>query len=86
MLPLYTQIIMMHHSATQVPLFCALLQILPDMTSIVSKWQLLSKKEKTSSEEKKAKTEESAEQTDNKNEVPGNNICSTFILSGLVFL
>uniref|UniRef100_A0A8D0DA07 URB1 ribosome biogenesis homolog n=1 Tax=Sander lucioperca TaxID=283035 RepID=A0A8D0DA07_SANLU len=44
-------------------------KILPDITSIVSKWQSLSKKEKTDSEENKAKTEGSAEQTDNKNEV-----------------
>uniref|UniRef100_A0A8C9ZQ89 URB1 ribosome biogenesis homolog n=1 Tax=Sander lucioperca TaxID=283035 RepID=A0A8C9ZQ89_SANLU len=32
-------------------------KILPDITSIVSKWQSLSKKEKTDSEENKAKTE-----------------------------
>ncbi|XP_054454141.1 nucleolar pre-ribosomal-associated protein 1 [Anoplopoma fimbria] len=41
-------------------------KILPDMTSIVAKWQSLSKKEKTDGEEKKTKTEGSAEQTDNK--------------------
>ncbi|XP_029302759.1 nucleolar pre-ribosomal-associated protein 1 isoform X2 [Cottoperca gobio] len=45
-------------------------KILPDMTSIVSKWQSLSKKEKTDAEEKKTKTEGSAEQTDNENKVP----------------
>ncbi|XP_056297460.1 nucleolar pre-ribosomal-associated protein 1 isoform X2 [Pseudoliparis swirei] len=41
-------------------------KILPDITSIVSQWQLLSKKEKTDGEGKKTKTEGSAEQTDNK--------------------
>ncbi|XP_031719530.1 nucleolar pre-ribosomal-associated protein 1 isoform X1 [Anarrhichthys ocellatus] len=41
-------------------------KILPDITSIVAKWQSLSKKEKTDGEEKKTKTEGSAEQTDNK--------------------
>ncbi|KAG8001883.1 Nucleolar pre-ribosomal-associated protein 1 [Nibea albiflora] len=45
-------------------------KILPDMTSIVSKWQSLSKKEKTNGEEKVTKTEGSAPQTDNKNEMP----------------
>uniref|UniRef100_A0A671V9A0 URB1 ribosome biogenesis homolog n=1 Tax=Sparus aurata TaxID=8175 RepID=A0A671V9A0_SPAAU len=43
-------------------------KILPDMTGIVSKWQSLSKKEKTNAEEKKTKTEESAAQTDDKKE------------------
>lgn len=43
------------------------------MTSIVSKWQSLSKKEKTDAEEKKTKPEESAAQTDDKKETPGNN-------------
>lgn len=43
------------------------------MTGIVSKWQSLSKKEKTNAEEKKTKTEESAAQTDDKKETPGNN-------------
>uniref|UniRef100_A0A672GJ27 URB1 ribosome biogenesis homolog n=1 Tax=Salarias fasciatus TaxID=181472 RepID=A0A672GJ27_SALFA len=37
-------------------------KILPDMTSIVSKWQSLSKKEKTTSEEKGAKPEAAAAQ------------------------
>ncbi|XP_042342998.1 nucleolar pre-ribosomal-associated protein 1 [Plectropomus leopardus] len=45
-------------------------KILPDMTSIVAKWQSLSKKEKTDGEEKQTRTEGSAVQTDNKNEVP----------------
>lgn len=44
------------------------------MTSIVSKWQSLSKKEKTDVEEKKTKAEESAAQTDDIKETPGNNI------------
>ncbi|XP_037325699.2 nucleolar pre-ribosomal-associated protein 1 [Pungitius pungitius] len=45
-------------------------KILPDMTSIVSKWQLLSKKEKTEGEESKTKTEGRVEQKDNKVPVP----------------
>lgn len=50
------------------------------MTSIVAKWQSLSKKEKTNGEEKVTKTEGSAPQTDNKNEMPGNNIYRTCIV------
>lgn len=49
-------------------------QILPDMTSIVSKWQSLSKKENTGSEDKTTKNEGSAKQADNKSELSGNNI------------
>uniref|UniRef100_A0A8C2ZS25 URB1 ribosome biogenesis homolog n=1 Tax=Cyclopterus lumpus TaxID=8103 RepID=A0A8C2ZS25_CYCLU len=41
-------------------------KILPNITSIVAKWQLLSKKEKTDGEGKKTNSEGSAEQTDNK--------------------
>ena len=41
------------------------------MTSIVAKWQSLSKKEKTEGEDKKTKTEGSSEKTDNKKEEPG---------------
>uniref|UniRef100_A0A665V0P4 URB1 ribosome biogenesis homolog n=1 Tax=Echeneis naucrates TaxID=173247 RepID=A0A665V0P4_ECHNA len=44
-------------------------KVLPDMTSIVAKWQSLSKKEKTV-EEKKSKTIGDTEQMDSKNEVP----------------
>lgn len=51
------------------------------MTSVVAKWQSLSKKEKTDDEEKKTKAEE---QTENKNEVPGNNIYDTHILCILI--
>lgn len=47
------------------------------MTSIVSKWQSLSKKEKTDGDEKKTETEGVTVQTTNKNEVPGNNTCIT---------
>lgn len=64
--------------------FCHLFQILPDMTSIVAKWQSLSKKDMTGGEEKKTKTEGGAEQRDNKSEVPGNNIYSTCILFSLI--
>ncbi|XP_035477550.2 nucleolar pre-ribosomal-associated protein 1 isoform X1 [Scophthalmus maximus] len=45
-------------------------KILPDMTSIVAKWQSLSKKEKMDCEGNKTKEAGSAEQTDDKNEVP----------------
>ncbi|KAM8903347.1 nucleolar pre-ribosomal-associated protein 1 [Spinachia spinachia] len=41
-------------------------KILPDMTSIVSKWQLLSKKEKTEGEESETKKEGRVEQGGNK--------------------
>uniref|UniRef100_A0A8D3C091 Nucleolar pre-ribosomal-associated protein 1 n=1 Tax=Scophthalmus maximus TaxID=52904 RepID=A0A8D3C091_SCOMX len=44
-------------------------KILPDMTSIVAKWQSLSKKEKMDCEGNKTKEAGSAEQTDDKNEV-----------------
>lgn len=47
------------------------------MTSIVAKWQSLTKKEKTEGEGKKM-GEGNAEQTDNKNEVPGNNGYTTY--------
>uniref|UniRef100_A0A3B4UFA2 URB1 ribosome biogenesis homolog n=1 Tax=Seriola dumerili TaxID=41447 RepID=A0A3B4UFA2_SERDU len=59
-------------------------KILPDMTSIVAKWQSLSKKEKTSGEEKKAKTEGSGEQTDNKNEVPDAETAEVIMLKALI--
>ncbi|XP_040030484.2 nucleolar pre-ribosomal-associated protein 1 isoform X2 [Gasterosteus aculeatus] len=45
-------------------------KILPDTTALVSKWQLLSKKEKTEDEESKTKTEGGVEQKDNKVPVP----------------
>ncbi|XP_019943993.2 nucleolar pre-ribosomal-associated protein 1 isoform X2 [Paralichthys olivaceus] len=45
-------------------------KILPDMTSIVAKWQSLSKKEKTEGGDKKTKTEGSTEKMDNKKEEP----------------
>ncbi|XP_039986899.1 nucleolar pre-ribosomal-associated protein 1 [Xiphias gladius] len=59
-------------------------KILPDMTSIVAKWQSLSKKEKMDGEEKKAKTEGSAEQTDNKNEAPGAETAEVILLKALI--
>lgn len=46
-------------------------QILPDITSIIAKWQSLSKKEKMNDEEKNTPTEGSVTQTDDKNEIPG---------------
>uniref|UniRef100_A0A3Q1I9Z9 URB1 ribosome biogenesis homolog n=1 Tax=Anabas testudineus TaxID=64144 RepID=A0A3Q1I9Z9_ANATE len=45
-------------------------KILPDMTSIVAKWQSLSKKEMTGDDKNKTKAGESAEQTENKNKEP----------------
>lgn len=69
---------MRHHLTTED--FYGLFQILPDMTSIVAKWQSLSKKEITGGEENKTKTEGSAEQTDNKAKEPGNNLYSTCML------
>ncbi|KAL7400418.1 hypothetical protein ABVT39_012092 [Epinephelus coioides] len=59
-------------------------KILPDMTSIVAKWQSLSKKEKTDGEEKQTKTEGSAEQTDNKNEVPVAETAEVILLKTLI--
>lgn len=49
---------------------------LPDMTSIVSTWQSLNKKEKTDGGEKQAKSETSAEGSvnENENEAPGSSI------------
>uniref|UniRef100_A0A673CAG6 URB1 ribosome biogenesis homolog n=1 Tax=Sphaeramia orbicularis TaxID=375764 RepID=A0A673CAG6_9TELE len=49
-------------------------KILPDMTSIVSKWQSLSKKDKPETDGKKAKAEGSGKQLDMMNEAPGNRI------------
>ena len=81
MLSIYPQIqFSLWISTTQICSFCALCQILPDMTSIVAKWQSLSKKEKTEGEGKTTKNEGSAEQTDTKNEAPGNNGYCTCIL------
>ncbi|XP_037631816.1 nucleolar pre-ribosomal-associated protein 1 isoform X2 [Sebastes umbrosus] len=59
-------------------------KILPDMTSIVAKWQSLSKKEKTDGEEKKTKTEGSAEQTDKQNEVQGAETAEVILLKTLI--
>lgn len=49
------------------------------MTSIVAKWQSLSKKEMTGDDKNKTKAGESAEQTENKNKEPGNNFYSACI-------
>lgn len=46
-------------------------QILPDITSVISKWQSLSKKEKINNEEKNTPLEGSVTQADVKNEIPG---------------
>ncbi|KAM8769351.1 nucleolar pre-ribosomal-associated protein 1 isoform 2-T2 [Acanthopagrus schlegelii] len=59
-------------------------KILPDMTSIVSKWQSLSKKEKTDVEEKKTKAEESAAQTDDIKETPVAETAEIILLKTLI--
>ncbi|KAI4816002.1 hypothetical protein KUCAC02_006121, partial [Chaenocephalus aceratus] len=59
-------------------------KILPDMTSIVSKWQSLSKKEKTDGDEKKTTTEGVTEQTTNKNEVPVAETAEVILLKTLI--
>ncbi|XP_076592199.1 nucleolar pre-ribosomal-associated protein 1 [Chaetodon auriga] len=59
-------------------------KILPDMTSIVAKWQSLSKKEKMDDEEKKTKTEETAAQRDDKNEIPVAETAEVVLLKALI--
>ncbi|KAM9358652.1 nucleolar pre-ribosomal-associated protein 1 [Symphorus nematophorus] len=59
-------------------------KILPDMTSIVAKWQSLSKKEKTTGEEKKTKTEESDAQTDDKNDMAVDESAEVILLKALI--
>ncbi|XP_035010769.2 nucleolar pre-ribosomal-associated protein 1 [Hippoglossus stenolepis] len=59
-------------------------KILPDMTSIVAKWQSLSKKEKTEGEDKKTKTEGSSEKTDNKKEEPVAETAEVVMLKALI--
>lgn len=46
-------------------------KVLPDLTSIIAKWQSISKKEKATGEEKQSKTEEAVTQTSEENENPG---------------
>ncbi|XP_029373047.1 nucleolar pre-ribosomal-associated protein 1 [Echeneis naucrates] len=58
-------------------------KVLPDMTSIVAKWQSLSKKEKTV-EEKKSKTIGDTEQMDSKNEVPEGETAEVIMLKALI--
>ncbi|XP_070685256.1 nucleolar pre-ribosomal-associated protein 1 [Pempheris klunzingeri] len=59
-------------------------KILPDITSIVAKWQSLSKKEKMEGEEKKTKTEGKAQQTENKNEAPVAESAEVILLKTLI--
>lgn len=54
-------------------------QILPDITSVIAKWQSLSKKEKINNEEKNTPTEGSVTQTDDKNEIPGTHTEHTYV-------
>lgn len=44
------------------------------MTSIISKWQSLSKKEKMNSEEKNGKAEGTVVQMNERNEIPGKSV------------
>lgn len=50
--------------------------MLPDLTSIIAKWQSISKKEKVTGEEKQSKTEETVTQTSEENETPGTGKCN----------
>ncbi|XP_041796305.1 nucleolar pre-ribosomal-associated protein 1 isoform X2 [Chelmon rostratus] len=59
-------------------------KILPDMTSIVAKWQSISKKEKTDDEEKKTKNEGSAAQIDDKKEMPVAETAEVILLKALI--
>nr|XP_046245595.1 nucleolar pre-ribosomal-associated protein 1 [Scatophagus argus] len=59
-------------------------KILPDMTSIVAKWQSLSKKEKANGEGKKTKSEGSAAQTDDKNQMPVAETAEVILLKALI--
>ncbi|XP_065816652.1 nucleolar pre-ribosomal-associated protein 1 isoform X2 [Labrus bergylta] len=59
-------------------------KILPDMTGIVSKWQSISKKEKTDGEDKKNRTKGGAEETDNKNEAPAAETAEVILLKALI--
>lgn len=59
------------------------------MTSIIAKWQSLSKKEKMTGEERNAKAEGPVAQMNDKNETPGTstqNFSMLFILIGSVKL
>lgn len=62
-------------------------QVLPDLTSIIAKWQSISKKEKATGEEKQSKMEEAVTQTSEENENPGTGECDTdtktFLPSGM---
>ncbi|XP_063349998.1 nucleolar pre-ribosomal-associated protein 1 [Pelmatolapia mariae] len=57
-------------------------KILPDMTSIIEKWQALSKKEKAGSEEKKDKSEGDAKLT--KCKVPAEDTAEVILLKALI--
>ncbi|KAM7399033.1 hypothetical protein PAMP_018327 [Pampus punctatissimus] len=59
-------------------------KILPDMTSIVAKWQSLTKKEKTEAEGKTTKNEGSAEQTETTNEVSVAETAEIILLKALI--
>lgn len=54
------------------------------MTSIIAKWQSLSKKEKMTGEERNTKAEGPVVQMNDKNETPGTSIQNFFMLFLLV--
>lgn len=56
-------------------------QVLPDLTSIIAKWQTISKKEKATGEEKQSKAEETVTQTAEDSENPGTGESDTGTLT-----
>ncbi|XP_013868182.1 nucleolar pre-ribosomal-associated protein 1 [Austrofundulus limnaeus] len=62
----------------------ALGKILPDMTSIISSWQSLSKKKNPGGEDEKTKSEECVEQANNENELPVADAAEVILLKALI--
>ncbi|TWW76931.1 nucleolar pre-ribosomal-associated protein 1 [Takifugu flavidus] len=62
----------------------ALSKILPDITSVIAKWQSLSKKEKMNDEGKNIPTEGSVTQTDDKKENPAAETAEVILLKALI--
>ncbi|TNN01113.1 hypothetical protein fugu_010495 [Takifugu bimaculatus] len=62
----------------------ALSKILPDITSVIAKWQSLSKKEKMNDEGKNLPTEGSVTQTDDKKENPAAETAEVILLKALI--
>lgn len=74
------QTVIKFHQTSQICSLLASFQILPDLTSIIAKWQSISKKEKAAGEEKQSKAEETVTQTNEENETPGTSKTDTFIV------